>query len=247
MAEPRTVTGIVLSVAPVNDYDRRAVLLTREKGKISAFADGARRPGSALSGTVMPFAFGEFTIYETRSANRIRTASISNYFSELRQDVEAAWYGFYFLEVADYYGREGVDESEMIKLVYQSLRALSIKSIPKALVRRIFELKCMCINGEGPEVFRCVVCGEPAGDPVFSVKRGGRVCSACSRESDGMKLSVSTWHTLQYIVSSPVAKLYTFTVDDTVLGQLERVVGLWMDRYVDRKFHSLELIGQIPT
>lgn len=67
-----------------------------------------------LSGVVNPFTFGEFTMYEGRSSYTIQSAKVINYFSELREDVLGAYYGFYFLEVANYYAREFNDELEML-------------------------------------------------------------------------------------------------------------------------------------
>ena len=176
------LTGMVLSVAPVGEYDRRVVILTKEQGKISAFAKGSRRPNSPLVGAVNPFTFGEFTMYEGRSSYTIQSVNVSNYFSELRADVVGAYYGFYFLEVANYYARERNDERELLKLLYQTMRALTNPHLPNQLIRYIFELKVLTINGQGPQVFQCVQCGDRTRPAVFSAAKGGLVCNECDGE-----------------------------------------------------------------
>ncbi len=142
------VNGMVIKSSPVGEYDKRLVLLTRERGRITAFARGARRINHALMAATRPFAFGVFTLYPGRDAYNVQTAEISNYFEELSMDMEAACYASYFLEIAEYYTRENVDETQMLKLLYQSFRALLKQAIPNLLVRSIFELKAMVINGE---------------------------------------------------------------------------------------------------
>lgn len=237
------LTGMVLSTMPIGEYDRRVVILTKEQGKISAFARGARRPNSPLIGAVNPLAFGEFTMYEGRTSYTIQSASITNYFAELREDVVGAYYGFYFLEVADYYAKEYTDEREMLKLLYQSMRALINPHIPNRLVRRIFELKALTVNGQAPQVFQCVICGDQERPAVFSPAKGGLVCSECSGDViDGMILDNSTLYSMQYIESTPVVKLYTFTVAENVLAELEKVMDRLMEVYVDRRFKSLEIL-----
>lgn len=210
-----TVTGMVLSAAPVGDYDKLVVLLTRERGKIRAFARGARRPGSALMAAANAFAFGEFQIYEGRTSYTMSQASIQNYFGELMTDFEGACYGQYFLEFADYYTRENVDGSDFLKLVYQSLRALLVPSLPRKLVRYIYELKAMTYSGECPQTFE---------------------------QFSDWNLNPSTEYALQYVVAASVEKLYTFLLTEEVFAEFARVVTWLRKHYVEHRFKSLEIL-----
>lgn len=148
MSEPLQVQGMVLSSMPIGENDKRIVLLTRELGRISVFARGARRPGSTLMAVSEPPVFGTFSLIQGKSSYSLVQASVREYFRELAQEETGIYYGYYFLEFADYYGREGIEATDMLNLLYLSIRALLHRQLDNRLVRRVYELRLMSINGE---------------------------------------------------------------------------------------------------
>ena len=215
MQEHVKVTGIVIKAEPVGDYDRRVVILTKERGKITAFARGARKPNSRFVAGTSPFVFGTFSLYEGKNSYSINEIEVGNYFEELRSDYTGAYYGMYFLEIADYYTRENNDEKDMLKLLYQSMRALMHNGLNDNLVRAVYEIKAVSVNGE----FRGV------------------------RENN--KYKNATLYTVDFIVKSSIEKLYTFTVKDDVLKELCEIATKARVQSMNTTFKSLEILDTL--
>jgi len=238
------VHGMELSAMPVGEYDRRIVLLTKERGKISAFAKGARRPNSPLMGVTRAFVFGTFQMYEGRTSYTLKQANITNFFEEILTDYSAVCYACYFAELADYYARENLDATDMINLLYVTLKALTRAAVSLDLIKCIYELRLISINGECVDLFACKACGKEnqklAG---YSGKLQGLMCTDCSKVHGSLiNCSPSTVYALQYIITAPIDKLYTFTLSAQCLAELEEIVGLIVSSTIDKKFKSLDIM-----
>lgn len=246
MSDLITVQGVVLSAMPVGEYDKRIVLLTRERGKISAFAKGARRLNSPFMAAANPFVFGSFTLYEGRSSYNLNQVNVSHHFVELAGEQPGIYYGYYFLELADYFGREGTDEREMMNLLYVTVKALLKSSIDNRLVRCIFELRTMAVQGLCPSLFDCVECQKRVDIEApcyFSWDMHGVLCGECGLGARGVRLvSKAALYTMQYIVTVPMNRLYTFQVKGDVLRELEYVIHNYVSGNTDRRFKSLEIL-----
>ncbi|MBO4456321.1 MAG: DNA repair protein RecO [Butyrivibrio sp.] len=212
MEELVSVKGMVIKHSPVGDYDWVATIFTADRGKITAFARSARKPGSKLAGSVEPFCFGTFKLFAGRSSYNIVEADIENYFEGFRQDLEGACYGTFFLELASYYTRENNEDKELLNLLYISLKALLNEKIQNRLVRCIYELRALCIEGEYPGI------------------------------PEGRNLLESTRYAMNYIITSPLQKLYSFEVSKEVLLELEEINSEYRKKFIDRPFKSLEML-----
>lgn len=246
MSDLITVQGVVLSAMPVGDYDKRIVLLTRERGKISAFAKGARRPGSQFMAAANPFVFGTFTLYEGRSSYNLNQVNVTHHFVELAGEQPGIYYGYYFLEIADYFGQEGTDEKESMNLLYVTVKALLNPNIDDRLVRCIFELRMMAIQGMCPSLFQCICCSETIQDKdevFFSQEEHGALHKRCLRQvSDARRISHGALYAMKYIVTAPMGKLYTFAVKEEVLLEMEQHIHTYISSNTDKRFKSLEIL-----
>ncbi|MDO4804844.1 MAG: DNA repair protein RecO [Lachnospiraceae bacterium] len=209
------LTGVVLLTQPVGEYDKRLVILTREMGKITAFAHGARRAGNPLMAACNPFVFGTFEVVQGRNAYTLRKVNAANYFTELAAAQPGVYYGFYFLELASYFSAEGMEASEMVNLLYISLRAILKGAVPLPFMRKVYECRIMAENG------------------VFAPPE------------EAGKMDPDAWYALRFTAGCKVAELYSFRLKEEAEADYGRYVKQMLGKTVDRKLMSEDLLDMM--
>ena len=207
-----TVTGIVLKAEPIGEYDRRVVLLTKEKGKISVFARGALRPNNRFVASTNPFVFGNFELYAGPNSYSLSKVEVKDYFESFRTNLDLTFYATYFLEIADYYGRENADNIGLMRLLYVALTKLSDESIPNDFVKTVFEMKAIMLEGEFPEI-----------SPSADLPESGRKA-------------------VTYVYQSKPANSFSFKLSDETFEKLEQQVDIICKNTFEREFNSLAMI-----
>lgn len=248
MDDEQLVTGIVLYTDVINEYDKRMVVLTKERGKITIFANGARRPNSSYRAACQSYVMGKFTVRARRDSYNLIKADVDDYFQEISFDMDKLCYASYFCELMSYYTREGDFCKNNLNLLYFTLKALVNEIMSYKLIKAIYEIKLMDIEGQAIHAYNCVKCGIKDNLVYFDANQGGLLCMGCGpRYKADRKVSQTLVYTLQYILSSPINSLFAFKLDDKYQGELESVADRFRLTYVDKQFKSLEILSSLDV
>ncbi len=236
-----TVNGIIISSMPIGEYDKRIVLLTKEIGKVSAFVRGARRQSSGFLGVSNAFIYGRFELYRGRSSYTVSKIEATEYFTGITTDINNMMYGSYFLEVSGHFAVENNDEKDRLLLLYRTFQIMSKGTMDRDLIRSIFELKTMVLNGVYPNLFECGSCGAKDNLASLSENLEGVRCGKCVSDED-ILLKPATLYTMQYVASSDIKKLFSFELKEDIKKEFVEITEKLRDKYLSFEFKSASFL-----
>lgn len=179
--------ALVLSTVDYGESDRLVTLLTREHGKLTAFAAGARKSKKRFAGALEPFMRLRVQLVETRGSTvRLDGADIVGGFYTARAELELIARALYAVELCRELTRDREPHPELFDLLEAYLGRLDAREAgPTSLLA--FELSALAHAGLMPRFDACALCGGPPGErPRFDQGHGGAVCEPCgarARES----------------------------------------------------------------
>ncbi|GIW89009.1 MAG: DNA repair protein RecO [Isosphaeraceae bacterium] len=191
--------ALVLRSVDVFETSRVLTFYSRELGKISALAKGARRLRSPFRSSLDTLSLCDVVLLHkgTEALDLLTEADLVERFDALRRDLATLHAAYYIVELLDGFSEHLAPHPRLHDAAVITLRHLGDPSLrPRRLMR--FELACLREFGQLPSWDHCAGCGAPVetiSTPIdFNPAAGGRLCPTC-RPHHPYTLSLSP-HTL---------------------------------------------------
>lgn len=174
------VQSIVLRAIPWREKDRLLVLLTRERGKVLALAQGAQIPQNRLAPVTQCGVIATFWLAKAREFDRVTDYRIEKLPTRIRREVLALTAFGIVSELLEWAAPAEVADKELFSEVLWFAGKLEEGSPPvKWLVAA--EVRLLERMGWMPHLLSCSICGVDLCDEqiAFSPSIGGSICDRC--------------------------------------------------------------------
>lgn len=235
---------IVLHRLSFGETDRIVTLYTREHGKLTGIAKGARKPVSRLAGATEVLTYGRFHLATGKNLDIIAQVEVKESFPRIHADLNRIAYATYIAELIDKSVEEHEANPEIFDLLLSALYLTERPNDPEKIAH-MFELQYMKQVGYEPMLDRCQRCRKPL--PVdeffFSPSLGGLVCRECGPlPEDAIRILPQTVETMRKLLVAEAPEVERMEIPREVMNQIARVMR-WYIRYrIERELKSLQFL-----
>lgn len=252
MSQGQSTDGVVLRATPVGESDLVVMLFTRELGRISAIARGAKKSKRRFGGALGTMVHSELAL--TRRArgtelwNLERATPIEEH-GAIATDPIVLGHASYGIELVRELTPAEVPEPAVLELLLGLWRALAAGTSPTLL--RAFELALCEELGSGVALDRCCGCGRGEdldGGSVFDPVRGGVVCRDCAPGCRGLGVRPMSGAVRRYLCAAAAAGLggaAAVEVADDDRGQARDLMLGFVQHLVGKPLRTVAFVAQV--
>jgi DNA repair protein RecO (recombination protein O) len=183
MSAPEKASALVLRAIEFSETSAVVTLFTREFGRISGMAKGARRPKGPFEHALD--LLGQCRIVFLRKSSGaldlLTEAKLERRFRPRGRDLASLYAGYYVAELLLELTHDYDPHPELYDRAVETLARLMQGDAVSAVVLR-FELAVLKLLGHLPSLSACAECGNPLGGTPrvsFGLLAGGALCEQC--------------------------------------------------------------------
>ena len=231
--------ALVLKVVEFSESSCIATLLTRDFGKITTLAKGARRRKSPYEGALDLLSVSRIVFLHKKSEalDLLTEAKLERRFRSAAIDLDRLYSGYYIAELLGELTDENDPNHELFDLAQASLHA--IDDGEDAVSRLInFEIQALTVLGHKPMLDRCVGCGREKQindlNVYFGLTLGGIVCANCRKgKTSVVSLRASTWKYL-FGLTKPESQQQIETIDHNP-GEIRQFMNQFISHHLGHR------------
>jgi len=219
--------GVILRSRDYRERDRLLMLFTRDRGRMTLIATGARRPGSRFGAALELGSVIVFDGYqrEPDQLGRLSAGRVQLALELPRSDLRAYAHLNILLELVDRLA-EWSESAPVFHALVTELKTLNRGAANPATLLRFF-LRLLRHVGHEPEMDHCLICRSDLPDArAFSISDGGVVCRTCRPQA--LLLAVATVRALRQKTATQEGVWQALTILQEFVGhQLDVGLRAW--------------------
>ncbi len=252
MAAEKTL-AIVIRIIEFSESSCVVTLFTRDFGKITSLAKGARRPKGPFESAIDLLALVRIVFLRKSEdvLDLLTEAKLERRFRAAARDLARLYGGYYVAELLLELTDEGDPHPELFDAAVAALRGLDDSAhVPTTLLR--FELAALAILGHRPTLDDCATCGERVPElprVPFGLLSGGVLCAKC-REGKRLVITLSNAarRTLQQELQDERSTALPEEIERTIRGELRGLLNQYMSHLIGHRpkmqaFFGMLMIG----
>lgn len=250
MAAEKTI-GIVVRIVEFSESSCIVTMLTRDFGKITAMAKGARRRKSPFEGALDLLSTCRIVfLHKTSEALDLLTeAKLERCFRSASSNLDRLYAGYYVAELVTAMTDEADPCPDLFELADDVLQAIDHgEKICDQLFR--LEVGALTILGHKPMLEHCAGCGREKTIETkrvnFGLNAGGVFCSRCRQgKTNVVSLTSGTWESLVKIAENhdreTISKLSHSAVE------MRKFLNQYMNHHLGYRPRLQKYISKIPA
>ena len=239
--ESLTTEGFVLRTRAYGESDVIAVLFTRDYGKLSAIARGARRSKRRFAGPVLE-PFQEITVRFARRPHSelafLHECGIVRSHHHIAHDLMSFAWASYVCELTERMVPERDPAPELYELLRNTLENLASGAVADATAHH-FILGLLDRAGWGPDFTHCGICAErvsATSRPILDPRGSGVICARHEAERLGMDIGDPGYRPSRRVITEALLE-YVHGLRAAVApeadGELRTDATALLDRLID--------------
>jgi DNA repair protein RecO (recombination protein O) len=241
------VEAIVIGRREFGETDRIVTLFSRERGKQTVIAKGARKPTARSGPALEYFARGRYMLARGRDLDVVTSAELLERPVQLEGNLSRLAHASHMAELTGKLAQEGQVFPAVYELLRESLQSLRSEGDDLCTVRW-FEIAVLAAVGYRLDLWTCASCQRELTQETnfLGLRVGGLLCPECRQsERQSVPVSIQAQKYLRLLSRHGKVEASRVAIDQKLAMELERLLAAYIGTVTERELTSLKVLREI--